>query len=106
MRRAEPVRRTRERSAGDRGLLGATEEMTASPDHLIDILAIAAHRDDVEQTCGGTLLKAAERRQRTAILDLTRGEMGTRGTAEDRAREAAKAAKLLQVSWRGALDIP
>src|SRR3954447_4828384 len=72
----------------------------------IDILAIAAHRDDVEQTCGGTLLKAAHRGQRTAILDLTRGEMGTRGTAEDRAREAAEAAKLLQVSWRGALDIP
>jgi bacillithiol biosynthesis deacetylase BshB1 len=71
-----------------------------------DILAIAAHRDDVEQTCGGTLLKAAERGQKTAILDLTRGEMGTRGTAEDRAREAAEAAKLLRVSWRGALDIP
>ena len=73
---------------------------------MIDILAIAAHRDDVEQTCGGTLLNAAERGQKTAILDLTRGEMGTRGTAEDRAREAAEAAKLLKVSWRGALDIP
>ncbi len=71
-----------------------------------DILAIAAHRDDVEQTCGGTLLKAAQRGQRTAILDLTRGEMGTRGTADDRAREAADAAKILRVSWRGALDIP
>jgi len=73
---------------------------------MIDILAIAAHRDDVEQTCGGTLLKAAERGQKTAILDLTRGEMGTRGTAEDRAREASAAAQLLRVSWRGALDIP
>lgn len=72
---------------------------------MIDILAIAAHRDDVEQTCGGTLLKAAERGQKTAILDLTRGEMGTRGTPEDRAREATAAAKILQVSWRGALDI-
>jgi bacillithiol biosynthesis deacetylase BshB1 len=71
-----------------------------------DLLAIAAHRDDVEQTCGGTLLKAAERGQKTAILDLTRGEMGTRGTAEDRAREAAEAAKLLRVSCRVALDIP
>ncbi len=50
-----------------------------------DILAIAAHRDDVEQTCGGTLLKMAERGYRTAILDLTQGEMGTRGTVEDRA---------------------
>ena len=72
----------------------------------IDILAIAAHRDDVEQTCGGTLLKAAQRGQRTAILDLTRGEMGTRGTAEERANEAAEAAEILRVSWRGALDIP
>jgi bacillithiol biosynthesis deacetylase BshB1 len=72
----------------------------------IDILAIAAHRDDVEQTCGGTLLEAAQRAQRTAILDLTRGEMGTRGTADDRAREAAEAAAILKVSWRGALDIP
>ncbi len=75
-------------------------------DSIIDILAIAAHRDDVEQTCGGTLLKAAQRGQRTAILDLTRGEMGTRGTAEDRAREATDAAKILGVTWRGALDIP
>lgn len=72
----------------------------------LDILAIAAHRDDVEQTCGGTLLKAAQRGQRTGILDLTRGEMGTRGTAEDRAREADDAAKILGVIWRRALDIP
>jgi N-acetylglucosamine malate deacetylase 1 len=72
----------------------------------IDILAIAAHRDDVEQTCGGTLLRAAQSGQKTAILDLTRGEMGTRGTAEERANEAAEAAKILRVSWRGALDIP
>jgi len=72
----------------------------------LDILAIAAHRDDVEQTCGGTLLNAAQRGQRTGILDLTQGEMGTRGTAEDRAREAADAAKILGVQWRRALDIP
>ena len=72
----------------------------------LDILAIAAHRDDVEQTCGGTLLKAAQRGQRTGVLDLTQGEMGTRGTADDRAREAADAAKILGVSWRRALDIP
>jgi bacillithiol biosynthesis deacetylase BshB1 len=72
----------------------------------LDILAIAAHRDDVEQTCGGALLKAAQRGQRTGILDLTQGEMGTRGTAEDRAREAADAAAILGVSWRRALDIP
>src|SRR5271166_2296039 len=72
----------------------------------LDILAIAAHRDDVEQTCGGTLLKAAQRGQHTGILDLTQGEMGTRGTAEDRAREADDAAKILGVVWRRALDIP
>ena len=72
----------------------------------LDILAIAAHRDDVEQTCAGTLLKASQRGQRTGILDLTRGEMGTRGTAEDREREANDAAKILGVSWRRALDIP
>jgi N-acetylglucosamine malate deacetylase 1 len=72
----------------------------------LDILALAAHRDDIEQTCGGTLLKAAQRGQRTGILDLTQGEMGTRGTAEERAKESAEAAKILDVSWRRALDIP
>jgi bacillithiol biosynthesis deacetylase BshB1 len=72
----------------------------------LDILAIAAHRDDVEQTCGGTLLKAAARGQKTGILDLTQGEMGTRGTAEDRSNEASDAAKILRVAWRRALDIP
>lgn len=76
------------------------------PSASLDILAIAAHRDDVEQTCGGTLLKAAQHGQRTGILDLTQGEMGTRGTAEDRAREAAGAARILGASWRRALDIP
>ncbi|MFZ0770984.1 MAG: bacillithiol biosynthesis deacetylase BshB1 [Candidatus Sulfotelmatobacter sp.] len=77
--------------------------MSSTP---LDILAIAAHRDDAEQTCGGTLLKAAQRGQRTGILDLTQGEMGTRGTAEDRAREAMDAARILGASWRWALDIP
>ncbi|HEX3354087.1 MAG TPA: bacillithiol biosynthesis deacetylase BshB1 [Terriglobales bacterium] len=72
----------------------------------LDILALAAHRDDVEQTCGGTLLKMAQRGHRTGILDLTRGEMGTRGSADDRAREAADAARILRTSWREALDIP
>lgn len=72
----------------------------------LDVLALAAHRDDVEQTCGGTLLKMAQGGHRTGILDLTQGEMGTRGSAEDRAREAAEAAKILGASWRLALDIP
>jgi bacillithiol biosynthesis deacetylase BshB1 len=72
----------------------------------LDVLAIAAHRDDVEQTCGGTLLKMAQKGQRTGILDLTQGEMGTRGSADDRAREATEAARLLRASWREALSIP
>jgi N-acetylglucosamine malate deacetylase 1 len=71
-----------------------------------DVLAIAAHRDDVEQTCGGALLRMAARGLRTAILDLTQGEAGTRGTAEQRAREAGEAARLLGVSRREALDLP
>jgi len=72
----------------------------------VDVLAIAAHRDDVEQTCGGTLLRMAARGLRTGILDLTKGEAGTRGTAEDRAREAGEAARILGVVWRQALDLP
>lgn len=75
-------------------------------DFRADILAIAAHRDDVEQTCGGTLLRMASRGLRTAILDLTQGEAGTRGTAEDRAREAEEAARILGVGWRKALSLP
>jgi bacillithiol biosynthesis deacetylase BshB1 len=72
----------------------------------LDVLAIAAHRDDVEQTCGGTLLKMARKGARTGILDLTQGELGTRGSAESRAREAADAARILEVNWREALDVP
>ena len=80
--------------------------MTETDDLRADVLAIAAHRDDVEQTCGGTLLRSAARGLRTAILDLTRGEAGTRGTAEERAKEAEEAARLLGVGWRDALDLP
>ena len=72
----------------------------------LDVLAIAAHPDDVELTCGGTLLKMAQRGYKTGILDLTAGEMGTRGTPETRAKEAAKAATLLAVKWRGTLGVP
>lgn len=71
-----------------------------------DVLAIAAHRDDVEQTCGGTLLRMKSIGVSTAILDLTRGEAGTRGSAADRAAEAAEAARVLGAVWRDALDIP
>jgi len=66
----------------------------------VDLLAIAAHRDDVELTCGGTLAKAARAGHRVGILDLTQGEMGTRGDAATRAAEADKAAKTLGVAIR------
>ncbi len=72
----------------------------------LDLLAIAAHPDDVELSCGGTLIKMAERGYKVGILDLTAGEMGTRGTPEIRAREAAKAAKILGAEWRGNLGVP
>jgi N-acetylglucosamine malate deacetylase 1 len=72
----------------------------------LDLLAIAAHPDDVELTCGGTLLKMGALGYKTGILDLTAGEMGTRGTPETRAKEAARAAKLLRVKWRGVLGVP
>jgi N-acetylglucosamine malate deacetylase 1 len=71
-----------------------------------EVLAIAAHRDDVEQTCGGTLLRMRSLGVSTAILDLTQGEAGTRGSASERAAEAAEAARILGAGWRGALDIP
>jgi N-acetylglucosamine malate deacetylase 1 len=75
-------------------------------DFRADVLAIAAHRDDVEQTCGGTLLRMAARGLRTAILDLTQGEAGTRGSAAERASEADEAARILGVGWRQALNMP
>ena len=73
---------------------------------MLDILAIAAHRDDVEQTCGGTLLAMHARGWRTGILDLTQGESGTRGTATEREAEANAAARILNVTRREALDLP
>ena len=72
----------------------------------VDILAIAAHRDDVEQTCGGTLLVQHSLGWRTGILDLTRGEAGTRGSAAQRAAESDAAARILRVAHREALNLP
>src|SRR2546426_7703868 len=72
----------------------------------LDLLAIAAHPDDAELTCGGTLAKMAKHGYKVGILDLTAGEMGTRGTRETRAKEAEKAAKILGVKWRGKLRGP
>jgi bacillithiol biosynthesis deacetylase BshB1 len=72
----------------------------------LDILAIAAHPDDIEQTCGGTLIRMAEMGYRTGVLDLTAGDMGTRGTPEQRVAESETAAKHLQLAWRGNLHLP
>jgi len=72
----------------------------------LDLLAIAPHPDDVELTCGGTLIKMARRGRRVGVLDLTGGEMGTRGSVEIRRREAAAAARLLGVAHRENLGLP
>jgi len=72
----------------------------------LDLLAIAPHPDDVELTCGGTMIKMARAGYRTGILDLTRGETGTRGTPETRLREAARAAKIMGTKIRRNLGLP
>src|SRR6476659_2649641 len=72
----------------------------------VDILAIAAHRDDVELTCGGALIKAASLGRRTAVIDLTAGELGTRGSAQLRGEEAENAAKVMGLSARDNLGLP
>lgn len=72
----------------------------------VDVLAIAAHRDDIELTCGGTLIKTARQGHTTGIVDLTAGETGTRGSAEIRAEEASRAAEILGVSARVNLGLP
>src|SRR5271167_83851 len=73
---------------------------------MLDLLAIAAHPDDVEQTCGGTLLRMAEAGYRTGIIDLTAGDMGTRGSPEIRVSESADAAGILRISHRENLHFP
>ena len=72
----------------------------------LDLLAMAAHPDDVELTCGGTLIKMARRRYAVGILDLTGGEMGTRGSVEVRRKEAAAAARVMGVAHRENLGLP
>jgi len=75
-------------------------------DERVDLLAIAAHRDDAELTCGGTLAKAARAGHRVGIVDLTQGESGTRGDAATRAAEAARAAAVLGVHLRLNAGLP
>ncbi len=72
----------------------------------LDVLALAAHPDDIEQTCGGALLKMAEAGYVTGALDLTAGDMGTRGTPEIRMEEARHAARILRLSFRENLQMP
>jgi len=72
----------------------------------LDVLAVAAHPDDIEQTCGGALLKMAEAGYSTGALDLTAGEMGTRGTPELRIEESREAARILQIKFRENLRMP
>jgi len=73
---------------------------------IVDLLAIAAHRDDVELTCAGTLIRAADTGHATGILDLTAGETGTRGSAELRAQEAEAAARIMGVKERRNAGLP
>jgi len=82
------------------------EFASASVDRPLDILAIAAHPDDVEQTCGGTLIRMAEAGYRTGVLDLTAGDMGTRGTPERRVEESHEAGRRLKLAWRGNMYWP
>ena len=72
----------------------------------VDILAIAAHRDDVELTCSGALIKAGMMGRSTAVIDLTLGELGTRGSAQIRGEEAEKAAKVMGLAARENLELP
>lgn len=72
----------------------------------VDLLAIAAHPDDVEQTCGGAMIRMAEAGYRTGIMDLTAGDMGTRGTPQTRVAESEEAARRMLVSHRENLHMP
>lgn len=72
----------------------------------LDVLAFGAHPDDIEISCGGTIAALCLQGKNVGIIDLTRGEMGTRGTAETRKAEAEEAARILGVSIRENLDLP
>lgn len=72
----------------------------------LDLLAIAAHRDDAELTCGGTLIRAADSGKTVGVLDLTQGEMGTRGSAKIRFDESEAAARVMGLAVRENLELP
>jgi bacillithiol biosynthesis deacetylase BshB1 len=72
----------------------------------LDVLAFGAHADDAELACGGTLIKLAAKGYKTGVITLTRGEMGTRGSAEIRAREFRESAEIMGLAAHKMLDIP
>lgn len=71
----------------------------------LDVLILAAHPDDAELSMGGTIAKLVKNNKKVGIIDMTRGEMGTRGTIETRAEEAAEASKILGLTYRENLDM-
>jgi bacillithiol biosynthesis deacetylase BshB1 len=81
------------------------EKIMANTSIPVDILAFGAHPDDIELGCAGTLLRARAQGARTAVVDLTRGEMASRGTAEERDVESAQASTLLGLTARRNLDL-
>lgn len=80
--------------------------MSNENNETVDVLAIGAHPDDVELACGGLLIKLAQQGKRVAVLDLTRGEMGTRGDVEQRKKEAEAAAEIMGIHTRVGADLP
>lgn len=80
--------------------------MTSSTPSKLDVLAIAAHRDDIEITCGGLLIKLADLGYKTGAYDLTQGEMGTLGDEKDRAAEATAAAEVMKLAYRANAEMP
>ena len=80
--------------------------MSSGKSYGIDVLAFGAHPDDVELFCGGVMARLSELGYSTGVVDLTRGELASRGTVEERAREAEAASQVLGLSYRGNLGLP
>jgi len=73
---------------------------------ILDVLALAAHPDDIELSCAGTLIKMSKLGYKVGIVDFTRGELGTRGTPQTRAKEAQESSRIMGIAVRGNLGIP
>lgn len=80
--------------------------MSSESNGTVDVLAIGAHPDDVELACGGLLINLVHQGKRVAVLDLTRGEMGSRGDAEQRAKEAEASAQIMGIHIREDAELP